>query len=181
MTYRILSSAFVAYATVAFTAVTSVAPAQAQPEEREAPRYLAAMKAEFDALRITHVCEVETSARARCSFRQRGAQSQQEFEIQLVYSDENDTVYFYISRYLFLAADGEHTDRVLRRLMEVNWELLIGKFEWDSADGEVRLSMTMNTDSNFDRRTFRSMVRSIARVADHYYGPLSRLIPSETE
>ena len=51
----------------------------------------------------------------------------------------------------------------------------MGKFEWDPTDGEVRLAMVLNTDSNFDRRAFRSTVRALAALADRHYGELNRL------
>jgi hypothetical protein len=62
-------------------------------------------------------------------------------------------------------------------MMELNWRLLVGKFEWDPSDGEVRLAMVMNTDSNFDRRAFRSLVRAITDQADRLYGELTRVAP----
>jgi hypothetical protein len=64
---------------------------------------------------------------------------------------------------------------LLRRLMELNWSLLLGKLEWDPTDGEVRLAMILNTDSNFDRRAFRSAIRGIGQLADRFYNELSRL------
>ena len=59
--------------------------------------------------------------------------------------------------------------------MELNWQMLLGKFEWDPTDGEVRLAMILNTDSNFDRRAFRSAVRDIVQVADRYHAELARV------
>jgi hypothetical protein len=51
--------------------------------------------------------------------------------------------------------------------------------EWNEADGEVRLSMVMNTDSNFDRRAFRSIVRQVGPLADRYLDELTRLAGEE--
>ena len=69
---------------------------------------------------------------------------------------------------------GLKVDQV-RRLMELNWSLLVAKLEWNAADGEVRLSMIQNTDSNFDRRAFRGLVRRIESLADRYARELERL------
>ena len=44
-----------------------------------------------------------------------------------------------------------------------------------AVDGEVRLAMILNTDSNFDRRAFRSAVRGIGQLADRYLQELERL------
>ena len=59
--------------------------------------------------------------------------------------------------------------------MELNWELLIGKFEWNPRTGEVRLGATFNTDSNFDRRAFRSIVRALDTIAARYAAELRDL------
>ena len=149
-------------------------PAQPRPAAAE-PRYLAAIRAELEALSIPAACESETATRARCAYRHRGRTSQRELSIHLVYSDETDTIYFYVDRYLVAPPGAEATTAVLRRLMELNWQMLVGKFEWDPSDGEVRLAMVMNTDSNFDRRTFRSIVRTIGPLADRYHSELAQL------
>lgn len=140
------------------------------------PRYLSAMRSELESMRMRAAsCEAVDAQRARCSFTARGITTGRDFPIRLVYSDRTDTVYLFIERYLAVPADGETTNAVLRRLMELNWTLLLGKFEWDSTDGEVRLAMILNTDSNFDRRAFRSAVRGIAQLADRYLQELERL------
>lgn len=145
------------------------------------PRYLEAMRGELNAMRVRDArCDVQDAQRARCSFSARGITTGREFSIHAVYSDRTDTIYLYVERYLEAPADGETTPIVLRRLMELNWTLLLGKFEWDSTDGEVRLAMTLNTDSNFDRRAFRSAVRGIGQLADRYHAELARLGRGET-
>lgn len=150
------------------------APDDTVPEGE--PRYLSAMRSELDAMRVRAAsCEAVDAQRARCSFTARGITTGRDFPVRLVYSDRTDTIYLFIERYLAAPADGEHTNAVLRRLMELNWTLLLGKFEWDSTDGEVRLAMILNTDSNFDRRAFRSAVRGIGQLADRYLQELERL------
>ena len=63
--------------------------------------------------------------------------------------------------------------------MELNWELLVGKFEWNPRDGEVRLSAVLNTDSNFDRRALRSIVHSLDTIAARYERELRVLAAAE--
>lgn len=155
--------------------------ANAATEEGQ-PRYLAAMQRELEAMRVRGArCEAADAQRARCSFNARGITTGRDFAIRLVYSDRTDTIYFFIENYLSAPADGQSTNVVLRRLMELNWTLLLGKFEWDPTDGEVRLAMILNTDSNFDRRAFRSAVRGIGQLADRYYNELDRLIRGQGE
>ena len=121
-------------------------------------------------------CEATDSQRAHCRMTQTGGTTNRDYEIHLAYSDVTDSVYAYVDRYLVATSEGAHTDVVMRRLMELNWTMLLGKFEWDPTDGEVRLAMVLNTDSNFDRRAFRSTVRSLTALADRHYGELNRLI-----
>lgn len=141
------------------------------------PRYLEAMRSELTAMDVRGAeCEAADALRAQCRFTTRGITTEREFTVHAVYSDRTDTIYLYIERYLVVPADGETTNAVLRRMMELNWDILLGKLEWDSTDGEVRLGMVVNTDSNFDRRAFRSAVRGIGQLADRYYGELDRLL-----
>jgi hypothetical protein len=144
------------------------------------PRYLGAMRSELSAMRVRGArCEATDAQRARCSFTARGITTGREFPVHMVYSDRTDTIYLYVERYLEAPADADGTPALLRRLMELNWTVLLGKFEWDPTDGEVRLAMVLNTDSNFDRRAFRSAVRGIGQLADRYYGELQRLASGE--
>ncbi len=154
------------------------APAQETETAPEGqPRYLAAMERELTAMRVRGArCEAADPQRARCQFAARGITTGREFAVRVVYSDRTDTIYMYVERYLEAPADGQTTDALLRRLMELNWTLLLGKFEWSSTDGEVRLAMILNTDSNFDRRAFRSAVRGIGQLADRYFNELDRLV-----
>lgn len=163
-------------------------PAWAQTEDEPArgvapvtegePRYLGAIRAELDGMGITGVrCEAAPgdTQRATCAFQQTGAETDRTLDVRLAYSDVTDTIYLYAAEYLSAPSDGPHSDALLRRLMELNWTMLLGKFEWDPTDGEVRLAMVMNTDSNFDRRAFRSAVRGLNVLADRYYPELHRL------
>lgn len=141
------------------------------------PRYLEAMRHELTAMGVRGAtCEPTDAERARCTFTARGISTGREFTVHLVYSDRTDTIYVYVERYLVAPADGQTTPALLRRLMELNWTLLLGKLEWDSTDGEVRLAMILNTDSNFDRRAFRSAIRGIGQLADRYWGELDRIV-----
>lgn len=145
------------------------------------PRYLEAIRRELEAMRVRGAeCQTTDAQRGRCTFSARGISTGRDFTVHAVYSDVTDTVYLYVERYLVVPADGPTTNAVLRRLMELNWSFLLGKLEWDSTDGEVRLAMVLNTDSNFDRRAFRSAVRGIGQLADRYWGELDRILRGQT-
>ena len=170
---------------LSFTALTVLSlssyGASAQTTEPEAPRYLEQIRSEFAALNVEAACTVPTPQRAHCTYQYRGQRSQREFELHLVYSDETDTIYLYVNRYLEAPADAPGTGALLQRLMTYNWRMLAGKFEWDETDGEVRLSVVFHTDSNFDRRTFRSLIRGLALQADAFYRELSSLAAAQEQ
>lgn len=169
-----------AFAQAGQDAGTPAAPAAGAHEAATVPegqpRYLAAMREELTAMGIADAaCEATDSQRAHCRLTQSGSTTARAYEVHLNYSDVTDTIYAYVDRYLVATGEGAHTDAVMRRLMELNWTMLLGKFEWDPTDGEVRLAMVLNTDSNFDRRAFRSTVRALTALADRHYGELNRL------
>jgi hypothetical protein len=152
------------------------APAHTTAVPEGQPRYLQAMREELAAMGIADAaCEASDAQRAHCRLTQTGSSTNRDYEVHLAYSDVTDTVYAYVDRYLVATSEAEHTNAVMRRLMELNWTMLLGKFEWDPTDGEVRLAMILNTDSNFDRRAFRSTVRALVALADRHYGELNRL------
>ena len=176
-------SVFAQEATTQVTAVeaapgTEDAPTQAVGEVPAGqPRYLAAMRTELQALGVDGACAADDPQRAHCDVRLQGETSRRPFNVRMVYSDATDTVYFYIDHYLTAPADAPTTDPLLRHLMELNWRMLVGKFEWDASNGDVRIAMIMNTDSNFDRRSFRSILRSLQEQADRLYAELTRIAP----
>jgi len=140
------------------------------------PRYLQAMREELTAMGVADAaCEATDAQRAQCHLTQTGGSTNRDYEVHLAYSDVTDTIYAYVDRYLVATSEGAHTDVLMRRLMELNWTMLLGKFEWDPTDGEVRLAMVLNTDSNFDRRAFRSTIRALTALADRHYGELNRM------
>lgn len=142
----------------------------------DVPRYLPAMRSELDAMDHPHACEQLTATRARCTLRHRSDDGDREHVVHMIYSDARDTVYMYIPRYLLAPADDEETPGLLRRLMELNWRSLALKYEWDPAEGEVRLSTVMHTDSNFDRRAFRSLLQTLLEEAERRWLDLARMV-----
>jgi hypothetical protein len=84
------------------------------------------------------------------------------------YNDQSDTVYAYLDRYATLRADATTALTAFRRIAEINWEMLVGKLEWSPRTNELRLGAVMHTDSNFDRRAFRGVIRALLRLGDRY-------------
>lgn len=154
----------------------AVATNNASAQSHAPTRYALAIENELANMGLVAHCASVSSTRHRCSYPSRLSTLPNTPSFQLLYSDETDTVYFYVERFLVLPPEGPKTDAVLRRLMELNAELLIGKFEWNPRTGEVRLSAILNTDSNFDRRAFRSIVRTLDTLSGQFLGPLRALL-----
>ncbi len=148
-------------------------PAHAEPA---APRYASVLQAELEALKLAPECTTESPTRQVCRYRARASTTERTLPARAVYSDETDTVYIYIERYLSAPADNPRTPALLRRMMELNWEMLIGKLEWDPRSGEVRLGAVMSTDSNFDRRAFRSLVKTLDTLSARHRPALASLL-----
>lgn len=168
-----VSSRFATACAVAATLVSlSVVSGRAWAE----PRYLPLIREELAKLGLRATCTTKSPSRASCSYLHRSSDGATQFDMRLDYSDDSDTIYHYSKRYLALPASNPRVLEVLRRLMHLNWTMLIGKFQWNPEDGEIRLSAVENTDSNFDRRAFRSTVRSFHNLAERYHGELSALV-----
>ncbi|MGD8858469.1 MAG: hypothetical protein PVI30_00555 [Myxococcales bacterium] len=158
---------------VGLAALLSTHLAAAQPAAL--PRYAEIMEAELRALGLSPRCRTEAPTRHHCTYAARSSLSERGLRAHAVYDDETDTVHVYVERYLKAPADAPGTPAVLARLMELNWELLVGKFQWSPTTGEVRLSAVLATDTNFDRRAFRSLLRTLDIIAARHRAELQRL------
>ncbi|MCA9611491.1 MAG: hypothetical protein KC586_01910 [Myxococcales bacterium] len=154
----------------------SSTPSRAQDP---APRYLDAIREELDRLELAPSCEAVDAVRARCELRDVSRDGRSELLAHVVYSDESDTVYVYVPRLAIAPAGAPGTDAVLRRIAELNWSMLATKLEWNGSDGELRLSGVLHTDSSFDRRAFRNLVRVVISLARRHGPDLSRLAADE--
>ena len=155
--------------------LTTFAALDASAQSPATARYAVAIENELANMGLVAHCESISATRHRCTYPSRLATLKNSSTFALEYSDETDTVYFYVARFLVLLPEHPKTDAVLRHLMELNAELLVGKFEWNARTGEVRLGAVLSTDSNFDRRAFRSIVRTLDMLTAQYLGPLRAL------
>jgi len=157
----------------------SVAGAQAEP------RYFNQLRAELQAMGIVAQCAPASPQAGVC----RGvaqspaapgapASAGRRYTLVLEYSDQTDTIYVFLERYGTLRADAAGAPAAFRRVAEINWEMLTGKLEWSSRTGELRLGAVMHTDSNFDRRAFRGVVRSVIRLGDRYAAEVAQVTGS---
>lgn len=145
------------------------------------PRYLTQLRAELQAMGYSPQCAAASPQAGSCRIRARAEGERaatRQFVVVFDYSDVTDTVYVYLDHYAALRGEGPELAATQRRLLEMNWEMLVGKFEWSPSQGELRLSSVLHTDSNFDRRAFRGVVRALLRLGERYADEVSRLSSS---
>ncbi len=163
-------------------ALLSVASTAVDAQDAPDPRYLSAVRAELSGMELAPTCEALSATRSRCSFIHTAATDDRtERMVHVVYSDVTDTVYMYVPRLIVAPPEYASTDSILRRMMAINWSMLVSKLEWNSGNGAVRLSSVLHTDSNFDRRAFRGLVRALLADSDRYGRELSRLVDASDE
>lgn len=133
------------------------------------------MRTELERMGVEATCEAEGTMRAHCAYQHVTRDGERELWLRMTYSDESDTLYVYVPRIVIAAPEDETTPLVLRRLAELNWRMLATKLEWNASNGEVRISGVLHTDSNFDRRAFRTLLRVVLSQAERHQPELERL------
>ena len=155
---------FVLLIAASFTALAEEA------EEAPGSDYMPAIRQELARLEVKAVCD---DALGTCRFNNTIEPEGPTFEILIRYSQKTDTIYICIENYLHFADGKEPSVELARKLLELNREMVTAKFEWDRASGYIRLSTTVNTDSNFDRRAFRSQIKGIIAAAKRLWPVVS--------
>ena len=81
-----------------------------------------------------------------------------------------------IGDYLTVPAEHRNCDKVLRELMKLNWDLNVGKFEWDPSDGEVRFSFTFSTENGVGFEAFEAVFGTLIHTADEKIEALQKIL-----
>jgi len=158
-------------AAVAAAAVLAFASG-ARPEPKPVPRYLDAVRQELARLGVDAACEPDAGV---CSFRRRLTGLGVELDATVACSDKTNTVYVAIPRFLPLDGSEGPPAALARRLLELNRRLVTAKLEWDAMAGSIRLTTVLSTDSNFDRKAFRSQVLALFAAAERILPELEAL------
>ncbi len=98
------------------------------------------------------------------------------YDVRILIDNERDYVYMCVTRLLTCPATHPRLVPLLQRLMELNWQLLIGKYEWDNTYGEVRLSYTFSTENGLGYEAFVACFQLLVMAADEYYPELMRIM-----
>lgn len=111
-------------------------------------------------------CEAEGRARGECTFTHRAVEPAGRWTVRVVVSDQSHTVYLAVLDLGRIAPNEATTDARLRVLAELNWSLVGTRLDWDPRTGAVRLAAVQRTDTNFDRRAFRVLLRLLLSRAE---------------
>ncbi|MGC9314614.1 MAG: YbjN domain-containing protein [bacterium] len=103
------------------------------------------------------------------------------YDLNVLLFDQLDIVYIYVGQYLSLPLNDEASGYMLSYLMNQNWNLTFGKFEWDIEDGEVRYSHTLPVDDGMSKETFQAYVNTMLNVADDIYPDMLESLESFRE
>ena len=96
-------------------------------------------------------------------------------QVIIVIDAEKELVYMCLSRYLSAPEDHPNIDAIMQTLMDYNWRLNIGKLEWDTDDGEVRLSYTFTTENGVGFQAFEAILVTLVQTGDNLWPELSEL------
>ena len=144
----------------------------AGPDEAAAVDYMPAIRQELARLDVTANCDETTGT---CFFTRKLGAGQRAFEFGIRYCRTTETVYVYIDRFIELPSSDGPPIQLARRLLELNRRMVTAKLEWDRPTNSIRLSVVINTDSNFDRRAFRSQLKGLIANAERLWPELDSL------
>ena len=151
---------------LALTSVGFAQPADDAAETPDEPRYLRAVRHELERMGVDAECEAEGRARAECTFTHTATEPAGRWAVRMVVSDRSHSVYLAVLDLARVAPNDERTGGRLRLLAELNWAHTGTHLDWDPRTGAVRLSAIQRTDTNFDRRAFRVLLRLLLSRAE---------------
>ncbi len=125
--------------------------------------------------KMGYVYEINTTNKVpEMSLTMRGENNQ--FDMRIFIDEARKVVYVCVNRLLYCPASHPRHALMMQRLMELNWQLLVGKYEWDKEDGEVRLSYTFSTENGLGYESFAACFQALIMTADQHYPELMRIM-----
>jgi hypothetical protein len=146
----------------AAAAVFLAALAARAEEPRADADYLPAVREELARLGVDATCD---ELAGTCFFTRAPEGGGKALRVGVRCGATTRTVYVFIESFLELEDPEGPAPVLARRLLDLNRQLVAGKFEWEKGSNTVRLSAVLATDSNFDRKAFRSVVLGLLVVA----------------
>ncbi len=103
------------------------------------------------------------------------------YDVRVFIDNPRKIVYVWVNRLMTIPDLHPRKYVLLQKLMELNWELLIGKYEWDKSDGEVRVSYTFSTENGVGYDAFVACFQLLVLTADRDYPKLMQLMWGSVE
>ena len=148
--------------TIPFMLVLMVILGQAIPAapNETPPDYLFAIQQELARLGFSPCCNTATLS---CTSPTPISSDADSLDLTVRYSKATDTIYIGFERFLVL--DSKLDPAMAANLLGLNHQMVSAKFSWDEETRSITLSTSINTDSNFDRRAFRSQITGLKQIA----------------
>ena len=144
-----------------------------QPGAKAAPPMRQLIASYLDKMGYVYTTD-ETEERSEISLTMRGENNQ--YDLRIFIDDDRKIAYMCVNRFLICPTSHPRLPQILQRLMELNWKLLVGKYEWDKNDGEVRLSYTFSTENSVGYEAFVACFQVLVMTADSDYPELMSLM-----
>lgn len=151
--------------------VVAIAPLAARAGD-DAGDYMPVVRQELARLGLEARCDEKLSA---CFFEHSLDDGAKPVEVTVHSSESTSTIYIFIERFLVLEGSVGPSLELARKLLELNRQMVTAKLEWDRTSGTIRISTVLNTDSNFDRKAFRSQLKGLMSNAEALRPILSEL------
>lgn len=97
-------------------------------------------------------------------------------DLVILVNKESAVVYIAAVEILKVPQGHPRLNEMMRRLMELNWELSLGKLEWDPEDGEVRLSYAFTTEDGLGQKALGAAIADLVSAADKRRPELEALV-----
>jgi hypothetical protein len=146
-------------------------PASDRATPADVAGVVGAMREQITAAGRTPVCD-EQAGRCRYSFEAAGARR----EVQLWYNATTHTIYVFVNHLAEARATSPANLRLLQHLAAASWVMGAARFEWNRADGEVRLSAVQNVDTAFDRAALRRLLQLIETAVGRYEPEIEQIL-----
>ncbi len=81
--------------------------------------------------------------------------------LNINYRNETSTIYIYFDKIIKIPTGQKKQTLFYQNLLILNSQMVGSKLEFLTKDQSIRLSTTINTDTNFDRKAFRSVIKGL--------------------
>ena len=122
------------------------------------PGYMTVIRQEITRLNIDAVCDDRAGT---CVFATTLGEEGPTLDVTIRTSSATRTVYIYIERFMEIDTPKGPGLELARLLLAYNRQMVTSKLEWDESTATIRISVVLNTDSNFDRKAFRSQLLGV--------------------